>query len=183
MVKGLLQAYFLTFPQYHPPFYIRTPLSHPRINALFNDLCPPGLGSKQADYYSIIRLLFQYNEEILCGQQLINFSPDQRRQFHTYFDEFANVVAYFTLPSTKELDLTSLVSLSTYFINLPFNSFIYAPAYSNNTYSRIIRALQNFMPIIWLLALQALHNFTNFPVAPTGVLLLLCHLVTLWSIL
>jgi hypothetical protein len=111
MVKGLLQAYYLTFPRSYAICYVNKPLDHPLINELFYNLCPPGLGIKQADYYSLIRLFFQYNDEHTPGE-LVKFSPEQRRQFHTYFETFANVVAFFTLPSTKKVDLLLLLLAS-----------------------------------------------------------------------
>ena len=75
------------------------------------------------------------------------FNEEQLKQWSTYSKEFWILSSFFTFDK-RILDI--LTSISTRYINVPVDIFKGATECSKNTFSRIINALEVFMPYAWV---------------------------------
>jgi hypothetical protein len=154
-LKGLLRPLALRYKLYHNENPVE--LANEIRDAL-EDIAPAGFNGIRKDHHYIIRL-------IIAKYVPQSFNPIQQKQWLSYYSEISELLRFTFLRKKEELPWSKLET-NTQYINVPYSELNGNKPCSNNTFSRLITALNHFMPQVWALALFCIKDAKPLEVPP-----------------
>jgi hypothetical protein len=144
-------------PLFEAAFYIQkiNPFSQDCIFNLFNEYAPQSFTDKVTDFHYLGRFFLEAGINY-------SFSQEEAHQIAGYTDEVWSGLRWWLLAGRRPKMEQLYYKTQTDFINLEYSKFRNAKVYSTNTFARFIKALNNFVPILWFVTLEHIANHTKY---------------------
>lgn len=140
LLKECLPGLQMGYDVYIPEGYNGGSFYQSTINEALNKIAPKEYQGIETDTYYIIHFLLK--------PDLFPFTREQHKQLSSYYNELDLIFRFFLVDKPATIDLSPLLS-NDRTINIPFSKFIGLTECSNNTFNRMINALNKFTLQTW----------------------------------
>lgn len=138
---------------------ITSPFQDKNLITKLKNIAPQGLAGVELDLYYVLQSLIFPQQHKFC------MNVKQQHQWEIYAKEINYLLTFFV---NKNYDFSILLnnpfcsSLGKNYINVPVSKFLSSstpenPSMSENTFSRFINVVNEYVPLMWTLVLQDLN--------------------------